>query len=128
MAVGGIALAGTVALWLSELVFAADGFSYGGVLDLKVGSTAVYVGNPDRMPVYVPASGHVTNVTHEFGIDEGQETIQILPAGRYWLVTSNGVHVDGAVLPSRGVTLLPTGRKSPSPTGQTPGTSPAPRS
>lgn len=108
----------------SELVFAADGFSHGGVLDPKVGSTAVYVGSPDRMPVDVPASGHVTNVTHEFGINEGQETIQILPAGRYWLVTSNGVHVTVRSCPPGGVTLLPTGRKSPSQTGQTPGTSP----
>lgn len=108
----------------SELVFAADGFSHGGVLDPKVGSTAVYVGNPDRMPVFSQGSGHVTNVTHEFGIDEGQETIQILPAGRYWLVTSNGVHVTVRSCPPGGVTLLPTGRKSPSQTGQTPGTSP----
>lgn len=108
----------------SELVFAADGFSHGGVLDPKVGSTAVYVGNPDRMPLYVPASGHVTNVTHEFGIGEGQETSQILPAGRYWLVNSNFVHVTVRSCPPGGVTLLPTGRKSPSQTGQTPGTSP----
>jgi len=51
------------------------------VLDPKVGSTAVYVENPDRMPVCVPASGHVANVTHDFGMREGQETIQILRVG-----------------------------------------------
>lgn len=108
----------------SELVFAADGFSHGGVLDPKVGTTAVYVGNPDRMPVFSQESGHYTNVTHEFRIIEGQETSQILPAGQYWLVNSNFVHMTVRSCPPGGVTLLPTGQKSPTPTGQTPGTSP----
>ena len=108
----------------SELVFAADGFPHGGILDPKVGSTAVYVVNPDRMPVFSEASGHVTNVTHEFGIDEGQETNQILPAGRYWLATSNFVVVTVRSCPPGGVTLLPSGRTTPSPAAQTPGTSP----
>lgn len=108
----------------SELVFAADGFSHGGVLDPKVGTTAVYVGNPDRMPVFSQATGQLTNVTHEFGITEGQETSQTLPAGQYWLATSNFVDVTVRSCPPGGVTLLPTGQKSPTPTDQTPGASP----
>ena len=108
----------------SELVFTADGFAHGGVLDPKVGSTAVYVGHPDRMPAYNRATSELTNVTHEFRIIEGKETSQTLPAGRYWLVTSNFVDVKVRSCPPGGVTLLPTAQNSPSPAPQTPGTSP----
>jgi hypothetical protein len=108
----------------SQLVFTADGFAHGGLLDPKVGKTAVYVGNPDRMPVYNRATSVLTNVTHEFGITEGQETSQTLPAGRYWLATSNFVHVKVRSCPPGGVTLLPSAQNTPSPTPQTPGTSP----
>jgi len=108
----------------SELVFAADGFPHGGVLDPKVGITAVYVGNPDRMPVFSQGRGAYSNVTHEFQITEGQETTQTLPAGRYWLVNSNFRHMTVRSCPPGGVTLLPSGRNTPSPTTQTPGTSP----
>ena len=108
----------------SELVFAADGFPHGGVLDSKVGSTAVYVGNPDRMPVYNKATSELTNVTHQFRIIEWQETSQTLPAGRYWLVNSNFRHITVRSCPPGGVTLLPPAQNTPSPTSQTPGTSP----
>jgi hypothetical protein len=108
----------------SELVFAADGFSHGGVIDFGVGSTAVYVGNPDRMPVYVQASGSYTNVTHEFSIREGEVTSQTLPAGRYWMVASNFVDVTVRSCLPGGVTRVTNPRRNLIETGQTPGTSP----
>lgn len=109
----------------SELVFTADGFAHGGVLDPKVGKTAVYVGHPDRMPAFNERTSVLTNVTHEFRITEGQETSQTLPAGQYWLATSNFVDVKVRSCPPGGVTPLPPGQSSPSPTAQTPGTSPS---
>ena len=111
----------------SELVFTADGFAHGGVLDPKVGKTAVYVGRPPRMPVFNEATSELTNVTHEFRITEGQETSQTLPAGRYWLATSNFVHIKVWSCPPGGVTLLPPGRSRASSTPQAPGTAPHPR-
>lgn len=100
----------------SELVFTADGFAHGGVLDPKIGKTAVYVGRPPRMPVFNAATSELTNVTHEFHLTEGQETSQTLPAGRYWLATSNFVHVTVWSCPPGGVTLFPPGRSSASST------------
>lgn len=105
----------------SELVFAADRFSHGGILDPDVGVTAVYVGDPDRMPVYVvKGSGDYTNVTHEFSIWEGQVISQTLPAGRYWLVTSNFVHVTVRSCRSGGVTGVTTPHVNLYPPGQAP--------
>jgi hypothetical protein len=112
----------------SELVFAADGFDHGGVLPhfSEVGSTAVYVGNPDRMPVYLRASGDYTNVTHEFEVIEGQVTSQTLPAGRYWLVTSNFVGVTVRSCLPGSVTRVTNPRRNLIPSGQTPSATPRP--
>jgi hypothetical protein len=110
----------------SELVFAADEFAHGGLFDPEVGSTAVYVGNPDRMPVYVQGSGSYTNVTHEFSITEGQVTSQTLPAGRYWLVTSNFVGVTVRSCLPGGVTRVTSSRRNLIPTGHPPSATPRP--
>jgi hypothetical protein len=97
----------------SQLVFTASGFSHGGLEFSKVGSTRVSVGNPNRRPVHNRATGVTTNVSHEFSITEGQVTAQTLPAGRYWLVNSNGVEMTVRSCPAWGVALLlPSGQRS----------------
>jgi hypothetical protein len=108
----------------SELLLSADGFSHGGVLDPEVGITEVYVGNPNRLPVYNQKTGVVSNVTHSFHIIESQVVSQTLPAGQYWLVSSNGNRVFVRSCLPGGVTRILADRVKRSRPGQTPSTSP----
>lgn len=73
----------------SDLYLTAHDFPKGGVFDPKVGSTLVNIGESTKLPVYDEQRSTVSNTLIELEITESQYTQHRLPAGRYWLWTSN---------------------------------------
>lgn len=57
------------------------------------GSTRISVGPADRPPMVDRQRGIVTNVVEEITVEEGKEGLLRLPAGRYWVLSSNTVPV-----------------------------------
>jgi hypothetical protein len=51
------------------------------------------LGRADDPPRYDPGAGTVTNASYRVDLVENQPTIVTLPAGRYWIVNSNGVWI-----------------------------------
>jgi hypothetical protein len=70
-----------------------SGFEHGGPFDPKVGSTMIYLGRAAQPPRYAPQRNKVTNVSRETEVKEGERKQVKLPAGRYWLWSSNTVFV-----------------------------------
>jgi hypothetical protein len=69
-------------------VMARD-FDHGGVLDISPGSTAVYVGEADTPPTYDDRRDTVSPILVQTSVAENGYAALDLPAGRYWLLTSN---------------------------------------
>ncbi|MFP5377185.1 MAG: hypothetical protein ACLGIO_10470 [Acidimicrobiia bacterium] len=57
------------------------------------GSTRVSVGPVDRPPAVDRQRGLVANVVEQVTVHEGEAALLRLPAGRYWLLSSNTIPV-----------------------------------
>jgi hypothetical protein len=61
--------------------------------DPSVGRTQLLLGPVDDPPRYEPGQGGAPNATHRLDLLEGTPAILALPAGRYWLVNTNGAWI-----------------------------------
>lgn len=71
------------------LVFQATRFQHGGPFDPKVGQTLISVGPASDPPAYDAARQDVTNATLRLPVKEDTDATAELPAGNYWVVSSN---------------------------------------
>jgi hypothetical protein len=74
------------------LFVTAYGFSHGGILDPEVAGTAIYFGLADQPPTW-DRQTNPSNLQAEIFVVEDDFTKVDLPAGRYWVLTSNGANV-----------------------------------
>ena len=71
----------------------ATGFPHGGLLDPPVGRTIVTWGSLDRLPTYDPGPANIPQRVGQADLVEGVPAVVALPAGRLWLLNSNGVQI-----------------------------------
>lgn len=71
----------------------ASGFQHGAALDPKVGRTRVVWGPATTVPTYAAGPGTVVNEAGSVRVAEDAPTVATLPAGRVWLLNSNGVQI-----------------------------------
>jgi hypothetical protein len=76
------------------LYLTAHGFNHGGVFDPDRASTAFSIGPADTPPSYDTQRGTVTPLAAGLSVKEGSYGRIELPAGRYWLWSSNGGGVE----------------------------------
>jgi hypothetical protein len=72
------------------LFLTARRFQHGGPFDAANGSTAIYMGPADHPPEWDQQRNLVSNTTLQVHVEEREFTHFELPAGRYWLWSSNG--------------------------------------
>jgi hypothetical protein len=77
-----------------KIFFTASGFLHGGVFDPEQGTTGIYIGSPDNMPVWDPQPDTVSNTLTEFSVPEKEYVSINLDPGRYWLWSSNSVLIE----------------------------------
>jgi hypothetical protein len=71
----------------------ATGFLHGGLLDPPVGRTILAWGSVDRVPTYDPGPANIPQRVGQADLVEGEPAVIDLPAGRLWLLNSNGVQI-----------------------------------
>ena len=77
----------------ANLYVSARGFLHGGPLDPRISITMVSVGPADKPPTWDQQRNLITNLQEQVEVREGQLSLLRLPAGRYWLWTSNTVSI-----------------------------------
>jgi len=91
-----------------QLFITAHWYSHDGVLDFgRRGATVFYIGPADTPPSYDPDRKLVTPQTARLEVHEGEYGTVDLPAGHYWLLTSNGGDVEIVNCAAGGVTGQP---------------------
>lgn len=73
----------------SVLYVTARRFEHGGIFDPDVGQTAIYFG-PAEVTPKLESNGYVRGATHSLSARERTYSMIRLPAGSYWLVSSQG--------------------------------------
>jgi len=71
----------------------ATGFPHGGLLDPPVGRTTLAWGSVDRLPTYDPGPANIPQRVGQADLVEEEPAVVALPAGRLWLLNSNGVQI-----------------------------------
>lgn len=97
----------------------AYAFSHGGLFDPAKGRTSIYIGPVDRPPTYDAQRSTVAPLTLETAVDEDDWVTVELPAGRYWLLTSNAATID-LVSCNGTITGYPISPAGPPPTAPSP--------
>lgn len=76
-----------------DLYFTAAGFVKDNFATPNIDKTAVYIGSPDKLPVYDIQRATVSNTIVEFRVTEGEYSRQNLDKGRYWIWSSVSVEI-----------------------------------
>ena len=84
----------------------ATDFLHGGLLDPKVGQTAVVWGHAASMPTYAPGPAKVTGGVGTAVVVEGVEAWIDLPDGTFWFVNSYGARLALAACPPASVEVV----------------------
>ncbi|GAA3702990.1 hypothetical protein GCM10022399_19310 [Terrabacter ginsenosidimutans] len=84
----------------------ASGFLHGGLLDPKVGQTAVVWGEAASMPTYAAGPATVSGGIGRAVVVEGAETWVDLPDGTLWFVNSYGARLAIAACPPASVVVV----------------------
>lgn len=77
----------------NPIYISVSGFLHDQGFDPKIGSTAIYLGPATELPTYDAQRNIVTNLQTQVTAREGSNVRVDLPAGDYWLWSSNHVSI-----------------------------------
>jgi hypothetical protein len=80
----------------SDVYISARHFEHGGIFDPETGTTGIWIGDSATPPIYDEHTSQVSNTKLELSVQEGKHKKAQLPAGRYWLWSSNGGDIVAA--------------------------------